>query len=291
MTDHNDESGIARVLAAAGARPQPPLPLQEAVRAATHTEWRAVLAARARRRKVAFALAAGIILAAGAFWARRPLVEAQGEETATDAGHYTNLDLPGGISVRLDHSTRIARLNPQHMILRAGAVYVDAGPMPRAAPTRLQIDTPAGPVSHLGTQYEVRLLPQGTRIRVREGRVELGGAVAVILQPSEQLLVAASGLLTRSRIAADSPEWDWAANAAPAFAIEGRSLAEFLTWAGRELGCEIVYSTPEAQAEATRAKLSGSIAGLMPGAALAAVLPTTRLRSEREPGRIVVQLQ
>ena len=107
----------------------------------------------------------------------------------------------------------------------------------------------------------------------------------------DQLLVSASGLRARTSISPDSPEWEWAVDAAPAFAINGRPLAEFLDWAGRELGREIVYSTAEARAEAAQAILSGSIAGLTPREALAAVLPTTRLRSAQRDGQIVIELQ
>lgn len=290
MTVPTDESDIARVLTAAGARVQPPAELTAAVRESVHAEWRALLARQARHRKVVFALAAGLVLAVCGLWASRSLVAPRGESVATDSNHYTALAFPGGVSVRLDHDTRIERFNPQHIALRRGAVYVDAGAQ-HDARYGLQIDTPIGAVNHVGTQYEVRLLAAGTRIRVREGRVELGGRAPALLQAHDQLLVSASGLSARTSISPDSPEWDWASEAAPAFAINGRPLAEFLDWAGRELGREIVYSTPQARAEATQAILSGSIAGLTPGEALAAVLPTTRLRSAQSDGRIVIELQ
>ena len=291
MTDMNDESGIARVLAAAGARMQPPAAMAEAVRVAAHAEWRAMLAARARRRRMVFALAASAVIAIFGFWLSRTWLTPRGEDVTTDRSHYAALTFPGNISVRLDRDTHIVRLNPQHIVLRQGAVYVDAGLAPHESARHLQIDTPSGSVSHVGTQYEVRLLPVGTRIRVREGRVELGGPAPVILQARDQLLVSGSGLITRTSIAPDSSEWDWAVQAAPAFEIEGRSLAQFLAWAGRELGCEIVYATPEAKAESMRAVLNGSTAGLTPTEALAAVLPTTRLRSLRREGKILIESQ
>jgi hypothetical protein len=60
---------------------------------------------------------------------------------------------------------------------------------------------------------------------------------------------------------------------------------------GRELGREIVFATPESESEAERAVLSGSVNGLAPGEALAAVLPTTSLRSSERDGKIEIALQ
>ena len=39
--------------------------------------------------------------------------------------------------------------------------------------------------------------------------------------------------------------WDWIASTTPAIDIEGRPLADFLAWAGRELGREVVFASPE----------------------------------------------
>ena len=61
---------------------------------------------------------------------------------------------------------------------------------------------------------------------------------------------------------------------------------------GARVGREIVFATPQSEAEAERAVLSGSVEGLGPAEALAAVLPTTSLRSvERGDGAIEISLQ
>ncbi len=78
--------------------------------------------------------------------------------------------------------------------------------------------------------------------------------------------------------------------AAPPFDIDGRPVREFLEWAARELGREIVFETPESEAEANRAVLSGSTVGLTPSEAIAAVLPTTRLRSVQRTDQILIAL-
>jgi hypothetical protein len=106
------------------------------------------------------------------------------------------------------------------------------------------------------------------------------------LQVGEQILVSGAGIEARNTIEPNSDEWDWASNAAPVFDIDGRPANEFLAWAGRETGLKVVFATPQSEAEAQRAVLSGSIAGLAPDEALAAVLPTTSLRSTERDGQL-----
>jgi hypothetical protein len=64
----------------------------------------------------------------------------------------------------------------------------------------------------------------------------------------------------------------------PQFDIADRSLDAFLHWAARETGRKLTYVDTAAQTAAERVKLRGSIAGLSPDVALAAVLSTTQLR-------------
>ncbi len=81
--------------------------------------------------------------------------------------------------------------------------------------------------------------------------------------------MSSGGIEDRTRIEPSSDEWDWASNAAPDFDIDGRPVHEFLAWAGRETGLRVVFASPESAAEARRAVLSGSVAGLRPDEALA----------------------
>jgi ferric-dicitrate binding protein FerR (iron transport regulator) len=331
QSKYGDESGIERVLRAAGGRDQPSESLERHVRAAVHAEWRAAVAQRARaRRQVGLAIAAVLALAVFGLWASRFWVETprivvasvgraegvvstresswiaawmswrpldgrqslrSGEDLMTGPDGRAALAWTNGISLRLDRNTKIALVDAQHIEVRNGAVYVDSGTA--AGSPQLRIDTPAGAVRHVGTQYEVRLLQSNVQIRVREGRVELRppSGIAEHVDAGEQLTVAESGGHERTAIDTVGTEWAWVTDVAPPFAIEGRSLHEFLTWAGRELGEDIVFATPESEAEAAGATLHGSVAGLTPAEALQAVLPTTRLQSSQEDGRIVIQFQ
>ena len=361
-TDQPDEeAGIERVLRAAGGRVRPADEMKAAVRAAVYAEWRAAVVKRSRQRRVWFALAASVAVAAVAAWVGRGYFAGShevvanvsrttgtvqsrsgafgiwhtvaaleptaggnhdasaaesresvgtdasrvgangagaarsihaGETLMTGADGRVALLLRDGVSLRLDHDTRVTFLDAGHVDVKSGAVYVDAGMTPGIS-EHLRVGTPAGIVQHVGTQYEARIVPAGTRVRVREGRVnvlpEHGNAQTA--RVGEQLLVSRSGEIQRAAIAPSDREWSWAANAAPPFDINGRSVREFLTWVARELGREIVYATAESESEAERAVLNGSVAGLTPADALAAVLPTTQLRGVDRGGRIEITLQ
>ena len=73
-------------------------------------------------------------------------------------------------------------------------------------------------------------------------------------------------------VAVHGDAWRWAEAGAPPFAIEGRSLDEFLAWAARETGRNLVYASADAARESEQTRLKGSVAGLSPEAAVAAVL-------------------
>ena len=215
-----------------------------------------------------------------------------GERIHTGADGRIAIAMRDGVSVRLDRDTSAAFVDANHIEVKEGAVYIDSG-VSTASAGRLQVSTPAGVVRHVGTQYEARVVnDRNTRIRVREGRVDVvpvKGA-ALTLQVGEQILVSTSGIEARGSIKPSSDEWDWASNAAPEFDIDGRPVHEFLAWAGRETGLEVVFATPESAAEARRAVLSGSVTGLNPDEALAAVLSTTSLRSSERDGQLVIEV-
>jgi ferric-dicitrate binding protein FerR (iron transport regulator) len=322
----DEESGIARVLKAAGTRVAPADDMKAAVRSAVHAQWHATVAKRGHRR-VWLALAASVMVAAAALWLSRPFLSTPGAivanvsrvtgvvesnsgplgarspvlaDSLVHAGQtlvtgeqgLVAVRLPDGVSLRLDRDTHVAFIDAGHVELQSGAVYVDAGTAPRASRS-LRVSTPAGVVWHVGTQYEARIVSGATRIRVREGRVDLvsGQGETQSAHVGEELLVSATGNVARGAISPSDPQWQWAANAAPSFEINGRPVHEFLTWVGREVGREIVFATPESRAEAERAVLSGSVNGLAPAEALAAVLPTTSLRSTERDGKIEISLQ
>ena len=321
----NDED-IERVLQSAGPRERPPREVEREIRGRLRTEWLAVVASRqtSRRRQTFFALAAGVLAAAIGVWIAAPRLGGPTESVATmtlaagnvrvDSGWFSTwrdvapgqslavgqalqtgptgrgaLALPGGVSARLDHDTRLNITGSGELTLERGALYVDAGPAATVA-SRLDVITPTGSVRHVGTQYEVRLIGTGVRLRVREGRVEWHARTGGFEQSGrgEQLMIAGDGTVKRQAIPLYGEEWDWAAATAPGIAIEGVPLSRFLTWAGRELGLGIEYATPATAADAARIVVHGSITGLTPRQAFDAVLPTTGVRAAIADGRIRV---
>jgi ferric-dicitrate binding protein FerR (iron transport regulator) len=329
MAEH-DDSDVARVLRAAGGRESPSEETVQSVYAAVQAEWRATVEKRRKRRtqRAWLAAAASIALAAVALFLGRQLIDPQGESIAnvsrsigvvqikdaksgdwrlladtrtlhlgerihTGADGRVALALPDGVSVRLDRYTNVALVSADRIDVSEGAVYIDSGAT-SLKPGRLQVGTPTGTIRHVGTQYEVRIMHSsaGARVRVREGRVTVMPARGTerTLEMGEQVLVAPGGIQNSGYIEPNSDEWDWASNAAPEFDIDGRPAHEFLAWAAREAGLKVVFATPESAAEARRAVLSGSVSGLHPDEALAAVLPTTNLRSTERDGQLVIEL-
>ena len=322
-----NDTDIEQVLRSAGPREKPPVAIERAVHDSLRAEWRAMVAEgqRQRRRRMSFALAAGILAAAVGVWVAAPRMSgpadvvatlalasgevrvrsgwfggwraiaggqalASGQTLQTGSAGRGVLTLPGGVTARMDHDTRILLAGGDEVVLKRGALYVDAGPVP-AAP--LDVVTPAGSLRHVGTQYEVRLLDPGVRLRVREGRVEWQAKNGAVEQSEagEQLTISSDGGIARAAAPLYGESWDWIAGATPAIDIEGLPLAQFLAWAARELGREVDYATEGIESEAAAIVVHGSISGLTPLQALDAVLATTSVRAQVVEGRIVVGVQ
>lgn len=320
----DEELEIARLLRAAGSRENPSDEMTRQVRAAVHAEWRAsVLARKQRRARRLVLLAASLVGLALALWVApaafqspgpviaslskmegvvqvqerpwlwwktmsAPLLRA-GERLRTAPDARVALTLPDGVSLRLDHGTRVAFVAKDRVEVTTGAIYVDSGPGQGAG--ALRVETPHGTVRHVGTQYEARILADGLRVRVREGRVNVvaeDGGAAQTVSVGEQLIVLDTGQVDRGSVSRTDPEWAWAAQAAPSPDMEGRPVSVFLEWVARETGQELTFTTPASEAQAQSTRLSGSIAGLSPQEALVAIMPTTGLRAEQRNGRIIV---
>jgi ferric-dicitrate binding protein FerR (iron transport regulator) len=326
-TPEQDEQHLARLIREAGPRQQPPADVRDAVRVAAHREWRAMVRARApqqRRASARWSLAAAASIAGLAAWLALPMLATQeiamaslervsgavelgragllgefaparegatvltGQEIRSGRGGRAALDV-AGVSLRLDEGTVVAALAVDRVELKQGALYVDVAPG-TSAPA-LVVETPYGTIEHLGTQYEARLSDAGLRLRVREGRVRLAGKGRVVeAVAGEQLVMIADGELRREPVLRAGGDWTWVSAIAPPFDIDERPLADFLAWAARESGREISYASPASAAEAARVVLRGSVRGLTPERALAAVLSTTRLDYREESGESAERL-
>ncbi len=219
-----------------------------------------------------------------------------GQQLVTGPQGKAALRLAKGVTLRLDTDTRIALAGIDRVIVERGGVYLDAGldSGERAeAGSRLRIDSAFGSTRHLGTQYEVRVLPEQMDVSVREGQVALTDEIRrtppTVAQAGEQLTIAGTGTLTRGAVDRRDPRWNWIADVTPPYAIEDRRLTEFLAWLCRETGRELMFASPEVKAAAGEIILRGSIAGLSPDAALAAVMATTNLSWSEDNGQLTIQ--
>ena len=212
------------------------------------------------------------------------------DEIRTDASGRVALRRPDGLEVRLDAATQLAVNAADRASLVSGNVYVDAG-APGTGGDDFVIGTPYGDVRHLGTQYVASVKDGLLQVAVREGSVAVDkGKTPVVARAGEALRIARDGAVSRSQLDVYGEAWRWAESVAPEFAIEGRSLDEFLTWAGRETGRKVVYTSADAAREAETTQLKGSVAGLAPEAAIAAVFASEPgLRQQIAGGQIRVE--
>jgi ferric-dicitrate binding protein FerR (iron transport regulator) len=282
-----------------------------------------VAARRRRRQFTGWAAAAGVAMAAVAVWIARPayppadavvasVTRVVGEvEQDSGDGRWSALAAPGplsagtrlrtgeggrialrltdGVELRLDSGTLVALEDAAHASLSQGAVYVDSRTESGAAAAAFELVTPSGKVRHLGTQYQARLANDGLRVAVREGRVQVGTPTGAVQGAAgEQLIIRDAGV-ERTALARNAADWDWLAGVTPPFTLEGRSVEDFLAWAARETGRVVVFASHEAAERARAVTLSGTVEGLTPDEAVAAVLSTTSLRAEIEAGRIRVE--
>jgi len=182
--------------------------------------------------------------------------------------------LASGPSVRVAHDTRLSMASDSVLVLNRGTLYVDSG-IEDGGKTLVEVRTPAGVVRDIGTQFEVYSTEDSVRVRVREGQVVLeAGDRAHHAEPGVELLLSARGEVTRRSISPYGSEWSWTHRIAPPFALEGRSLNDFLEWVARESGRSVSFADEGAASAAESVVLHGSIEGLTPEEALAAVLPT-----------------
>jgi ferric-dicitrate binding protein FerR (iron transport regulator) len=318
------DDAIEQILRLAGPRDQANPARVARVRAATHAAWRDTAAARAGRRWFAWgglALAAAgavLILVMTRPQAPRPsppsrvagrVISATGElllaadrplrlappatiaagsrlRTASDALAAVALDRGG--ELRLGANTSLTLVEPRRIALEAGAVYYDSG---RRSPDgdAFAIETPRGTVRDIGTRFEVRVDGTTVRIRVRDGTVRLDGEGSRHDAPAGiELHATAAGGVSRRAIATFGDDWNWTVRAAAPFRLEGRTLGVFLDWIAREGGRDVAFRNPAIEPAARRIVVHGSIDGLTPDEALAAIVPACGLTYTIDGGRVVL---
>jgi ferric-dicitrate binding protein FerR (iron transport regulator) len=199
-----------------------------------------------------------------------------GEKLTAGGAALVRLDRGG--TFRVASGTRFDVTQPNELRLDSGRIYFD---FPLGV-HGFVVRSAVGTVEHLGTQFEVALVDEGMRVRVREGAVRVHSASGTELADAgtEILVQHATPPVVRQPVPSYGPNWAWVDSIAPDFDIEDRPLADFLTWVGRETGRRIDFGDERARELALRTRLHGSVHGLEPMQALDRVLSTTTLRFE-----------
>ncbi|HET9472599.1 MAG TPA: FecR family protein [Steroidobacteraceae bacterium] len=308
------DPSIETLIRLAGERDSPSATGMQRARAAAEQAWQDSLVrsrgGAVRRRWFAvlgFAAAAGLVAISFYSWRHENLPPAPvpvGHILAADAGAvlrhadvespavaaaplYTGVTLATAqgrlaiafdhaLSLRLDRGTRLRFDGREQVTLLEGALYVDSGGINLAS--ALRITTPAGEVRHVGTQFQVFVLGDTTRVRVREGRVLLeptAGGSPQNLTTGDELEIRDGHARWRRGLPNFGPEWEWSSSVAAALDIENRPLAEYLAWLVREHGWQLRYTSEAVQHQAQQIRLHGSVEGLDVSATLERIVLVT----------------
>lgn len=312
----NDET-IARLMRLAGPRDPIPADVGERVHATAKREWRrAVARRRARRWAVPAALAASLVLAlfvgtriapidgarvatvvtAGSNAGRQATPLAPGDpvhagDAISTGGRGVSLAFDNGLSLRLAAHTTATINDTDEVTVASGRIYADTGSSIRDE-RRITVHTEIGSATDHGTQFVVGYSGGAMTVAVREGSVAVSARHASYTTVAGEKLVLQPGQeAVRSELAPYDPAWNWAAALAPAFDIEGRAVSDFLAWAARETGRELVFASDSARLAARATYLSGTVSGLTPPEAIEAVRPTIpRFDVRVDDRRILVSL-
>jgi hypothetical protein len=205
----------------------------------------------------------------------------EGDAVETTTGGRAAMRLAGGVQVRVDRGTRLRVLSSALFVLDEGAVYVDS-----SGRSSIVVRTAVGQVRDIGTAFEVRLLGDGAlRVRVRDGRVQLTQSrQSFDAGRGEELTLDGSGRVGRRAVPVSGAEWAWAATVAKPFDLEGQSLRAFLDWISGDNGWELRFADAATERKSATTIVHGSIRGLTPEEALAAVLPTVGVEHELDSG-------
>jgi ferric-dicitrate binding protein FerR (iron transport regulator) len=288
--DNGDD--LAALFGRVGARERPRPATEAAALAALHAEWVSRTGARRRQRRTTFAAAAAASLAAVAFayvWLQSPLLAtiehvegsditwrddrsqaqplgtlrtlAEGQRLTTGPGSRLALRWHDGGSLRLDERSRLEFVSASTVRLMAGNLYFDStagGGADGGSAPELAVQTPAGEVVHIGTQFMVRVASDEVVLSVREGQVKVtGDGFDLVIDANKELDLRADGTSDVTAIDGHGERWSWAADVAPQLELEGRTTFDVTAWAARETGRRVVYESPVAETKARGDVLRG----------------------------------
>lgn len=195
----------------------------------------------------------------------------EGAEISTAADARALVRLSGGGTLRFDQNTEVELMSGSTITLHEGAVYFDSnGSHGAATATSLRIVTPAGTVTHLGTQYMARVDRSGTTVGVREGSVSIRSpSTSMTADAGEMIRFDRRNQATDLRLLPHAPVWDWVMEISPPVPVQGASTAEILDWIARESGRQVDYEI--GAASAARSEIVDGLPDVAPLTALGAL--------------------
>jgi ferric-dicitrate binding protein FerR (iron transport regulator) len=207
-----------------------------------------------------------------------------GEWIETGDAARVALRLDDGTSVRLDTRSRARALSAHEIELAAGAVYVDTG----IESGRVVVRTPLATARDLGTQFEVRLIDEALRLRVRTGVVELNeGGRLISGRAGTEITLTAAAAVSRP-IAVHGSDWHWASRLAPEVPMEGASLNAYLQQVAHEQAWALEYADSALARDADDIILHGSVSNLAPHDGVGVAVAASGLQHRLENGTLEV---
>ncbi len=211
------------------------------------------------------------------------------EIISTGPNEGLSLLLARSESLRIDENTRIRVDAADQFTLLSGRVYVDTGQFVYRD-GGLRIDTRFGVITDVGTQFSVFASDQSLEVTVREGRVDVKNqADSYVARMGERLTLVPGKEVSVTNFETHDSYWDWVVDLAPTYDMNNKSLLDFLKWAARETGRELQFASNESRMFAMRTDVHGSIDGMTPDEALAAILATTTVRFRIEDDKIIIE--
>ena len=299
---HADDT-VEKLMNLAGPRAGIPTDLEQRVHENVRYAWRNSTSKKSSMRWIVPAAMAATVLLVVAFNFRTPEVILQplgqiayvasgnnatiakysvgdslyaGDSMETGADYGLSVSLAGDISLRIAANTSVRFDQADEFTLIHGQMYADSGERIYRE-RQITIHTAAGSATDIGTQFAVAYDNQQFSVAVREGRVDVSGdRPSVTAMAGDRLLIQPGNDVVVDQVNPYDASWDWATSLAPGFDIEDRSLLDFLKWASRETGKELVFSSDDVRMAAMRTELFGSVANFTPTEAIEAVLITTQ---------------
>ncbi len=313
MSGSGEETDLESLLGGVAPRPEPPDAVRDRVFVAVQGEWRRQ---QRRRWRIPVAMAASLLVAVAAALLtvmHRPddvlvqitgtgglrvngvlhdhsdetLVLAPASELVADGD--SRLVTADGVEVRLRSGTRVTWQEPAAVALDHGAVYVDTG-----GRSHLQVRTPLGVVSDLGTTFMVTVGGGTMEVAMRHGTTSIDTSRGTYTAQAhggqgDVVVVAPQQISTRTE-PASAVRWQWIQSVHPGYTQ--REVVPLLQAIADDLGVGLEFASPEVRAAAQQSRLEGNLDGLGPEQALQVVLGTAGLaRRKTSDGTLMIEFQ